>query len=187
MSMFGSRNEGGTPRWFNVLNLIPQMIVMPVLLLCSKVNAELSESCQRLFFAIFAHKILTDFSSVSLSKAMFIHHTTCLMGHMYAFVVAPEASDDYHMAVTVFEVGSGACNIWWSWRHIHPPVIDCLYAGMMTISNIIGYAACMSWALHAVSLHLASRALSVSIVLCLIHWRQKEMRAVLHDRNAYTT
>ena len=188
---YGSKNSGGSPRWRNALGLLPQVIVMPSLLSWSLASSTWAPVAERTFVYIFPSLLIFDFLALQLNTTMVLHHSVCLLGHIYAFLNAPEAFWYYFAAVVLLEAGSGTSCIWWLIGDIlgsPPPSCSTLYKVGMSLSNAMCVWCLANWSLAAGSLGLAGRIMPIPITAVLIHGRQTEMMGIMkHGRGACTT
>ena len=184
---FGCVSVGGSPRWRNALGLLPQLVVLPFLLLLSVAAPSVALACERAFVIVFASILLFDFAVLELAPMLQLHHATCLVGHGFALWRAPEAFADYHAAVVALEVGSGLSSVWWLWGEVTSFPTP-LYAVGMTASNGAAAWAALTWSMQAASLPVAARAVPLIITAALIYLRQVEMHNLLrYGRSACTT
>ena len=189
---YGKKNSGGSPRWRNALGLLPQVVVMPSLLLWSVASPTWASVAERTFVYIFASLLIFDFFTLQLNATMVMHHSVCLGGHAYALANAPEAFWYYFAAVAALEAGSGTSCVWWLAGDIMggrtPPSLDTLYKAGMSLSNAVCVWCLVNWSLTAASLGTAARLLPIPITAALIHGRQAEMMGIMkHGRSASTT
>lgn len=178
---FGSVLQGGTPRWRNILGLLPQLVVMPSVLVVRAAVPSAAAACDAIFARVFGSLIIFDFAAYRLGKTMVMHHAVCLAGHALAISTAPAAFGFYHAAVVALEVGSGTSCMWWAWgetalRRSAPS----LYAIGMSTSNALAAVALLGWSAAArPSLSPAVRAVPALITAYLVYLRQVEMQNLL--------
>lgn len=183
----GSANMGGSPQWRNALGLLPQLIVLPTLLLAS-LHPPWTLTAQQVFINVFAGLLVFDFAVLKLNLLMVLHHGTCLLGHAYAIKLAPEAFPCYFAAVAALEAGSGCSCAWWLWGDQQPQFCTAAYKAGMTLSNMLATAGLLAWSKNASSLPLAGRVGPILITAALIYFRQAEMDALLkYGRGACKT
>mmetsp|Transcript_52111 Transcript_52111/g.111467 ORF Transcript_52111/g.111467 Transcript_52111/m.111467 type:complete len:222 (-) Transcript_52111:187-852(-) len=185
---FGSANNGGSPRWRNALGPLPQTVVLPLLLLARfALPSTASEAVDKCFIGVFASLMLFDFVMLELNPMMIAHHGTCLAGHTFAILTAPEAFVSYFASVVALEVGSGFSCWWWLWGDTNPALTP-LYAYGMTVSNCFAFAGLLNWSYSASSLRAAARYGPIAITSILVYMRQLEMHNVVsHGRDKAST
>lgn len=179
IAVYGHQNLGGTPRWRSVLGILPQAVVMPGLFLMSLRPGDEAWTRQ-VFINVFASLLLFDFAAMKLNGMMILHHGTCLLGHAYATLTAPEAFTSYFASVVALEAGSSTSCAWWIWGEKRlPKTMTAMYTIGMTASNVLAALALGRWCQHATSLPVVARGAPVLITSVLIFVRQKEMVSVL--------
>jgi len=189
VAALGSENLGGTPKWRSVVGLIPQAVVMPSLLIASWLVPTARDWAQQMFINVFGALLLFDFAALSLNPMMIAHHGTCLAGHVYAALTAPEAFGFYFASVVALEAGSATSCAWWVWgEERFPRALTAAYVVGMTISNLLAIWALLRWYGHATSLPLIGRGAPVLITAVLVYFRQAEMHHVVYrGRGASST
>ena len=162
---------------------MPQVVVMPSLLLAGWVHPPWSLTAQSVFVNVFPSLLLIDFATMKLNIMVAAHHAVCLCGHTFAVLTAPESFWFYFAGVVALEAGSGTACAWWLFGETRPK-LSMTYALGMTASNVLAAAAQLIWSLSATSLSLPLRVVPTLVTAVLIYFRQIEMQNLMRGGRA---
>lgn len=201
---FTDTDCGGTPCWVAALKLIPQLIVLP-----AGVCAALRQhgwSTQRwsshnekygitgpallVAYAFVAFLVVDLYYAVLFPGIMRLlmvqHHVVCLLGHAYALLCCPRASQPYFLfAITWLEIGSSSANVFW--LLLGTPYAahgSLIYAFFMTISHLaaITLTFLWNWSAGKGGLHVLLRWPPMVVWGVLMYMRQIEIAKVVMPR-----
>jgi hypothetical protein len=197
LDVFGTGDCGGTPCWRAGLVFLPQVLIMPTLIIvahsrhrslkdwCAACAAKGLDAVGQGLVAIFYAFLLMDVlyhalmqPVVVLRPLMILHHIVCLAGHFYATRFCPrESMPCYLTAIGVLEVGSAACNAFHMWKHSYVQLVSIVYLVVMCASNAWGLWLARTWNARAREGGATAyrRWLPMAIWFTLIFLRQKEL------------